>query len=157
MGLVSSPPKSLDLVIEPFRKEKVAAFVPINHPLAKKCRLTLSDLMRNPLIIRGGGAGKTRIEDALRQLEISGFKLDIAMRCESPQAVKAAVREKMGLGIIYRELVESDARNGQFKLLRLPPLNMDTTSYIIYKKDNPLSANARSFLALLRKERNKCK
>jgi len=157
IGLVSNLPKSYDLIIEPFRREKVIAFVPINHPLAKKRRLSLADLMRNPLIIRGGSAGKTRIEEALRQLEISGFKPDIAMRCESPQAVKAAVKKKMGLGIIYRELVEPDARNGQFKILRLPPLNLDTTSYIIYKKDKPLSAKARSFLALLHKERNKHK
>ena len=157
IGVVSSRPKSLDLVIEPFRREKVIAFVPINHTLAKKRKLTLSDLMRNPLIIRGGSVGKTRMEETLRQLEISGFKPDIAMRCESPQAVKAAVKKKMGLGIIFRELVESDARNGQFKLLKLPPLNLDTTSFIIYKKDKPLSANARSFLTILRKERNKSK
>ena len=99
IGLVSGPPKSPYILSEPFRKEKMVPFVAVSHPMAKRPILTMSDLSETPLIIRGNGMGKSTAEEILEQLEDRGLKLNIVMRCESPQAVKAAVRKKMGVGM----------------------------------------------------------
>ena len=77
------------------------------------------------------------------------------MRCESPDAVKMAVKKKMGVGILFKNVVEADVRRGDFKIIKIPGLNLIGESYIIYPKDRPLSPNAQEFLALLRQSRRK--
>ncbi len=77
------------------------------------------------------------------------------MRCESPDAVKMAVKKKMGVGILFKSVVEADVRRGDFKIIKMPGLNLIGKSYIIYHKDRPLSPNAQEFLALLRQSRRK--
>jgi DNA-binding transcriptional LysR family regulator len=69
---------------------------------------------------------------------------------ETPEAVKAAVKRGIGLGILYRDLVETDIRTGDLTIIRVPGLKMDIDSYIIYHREKVLSAHAKDFLALLR-------
>ncbi len=35
------------------------------------------------------------------------------MRCDSPQAVKEAVRQNLGLGILFKTAVAADIRRGE--------------------------------------------
>lgn len=132
------------------------AFVLPNDPLAKRSSLTLSDLARTPLVIRGereGGMSTT--EEILREIENQGSGVRIAVRCESPGAVKAAVRKRMGLGLLFEELVTHDAKRGDFKILKIKGLNLVSQSCIVYHKKRPLSPDARDFLDLMRRRRQK--
>jgi DNA-binding transcriptional LysR family regulator len=52
VALLNHRPKSANLVSQAYRREKLVAFAPANHPLAKKRQLTLRELARAPLIIR---------------------------------------------------------------------------------------------------------
>ena len=74
---------------------------------------------------------------------------------ESPEAAKVAVMKKMGLGFLYWELLKSDVKNGIFKTISIPDLNLKFTTFILYRRDRPLSADAQNFLALLRQRRRK--
>jgi len=72
------------------------------------------------------------------------------MHCETAEAVKAAVKRRMGFGILYRDLVQADIQRGDLRIIRVPGLEMHTDSFIIYPKQKPLSSDAKDFLALLR-------
>ena len=61
----------------------------------------------------------------------------------------------MGLGFLYWELLKSDVQNGLFKTISIPDLNFKFTTFILYRRDKPLSANAQDFLALLCQRRHK--
>jgi DNA-binding transcriptional LysR family regulator len=150
IGVINQPARSPGLVSEPFRREKIAAFAPPNHPLTRKQKLSFRDLMGNPLIIRDamGGVGST--ERMLRQYE-PNLRPNIVLRCQSPDAVKTAVRKKMGIGLLFESTVALEIQSGDFKKLRLSDAKLEGMSYIIYKKGHPLSANGRDFLNLLRK------
>jgi DNA-binding transcriptional LysR family regulator len=156
IAAVSNPPQSPDLVTEPFRQEKLLAFSSPNHPLAKRGSLAISDLARIPLVIRGESEGDmTATEEILREIQNQGVEIKIAMRCDSYEAVKAAVRHHMGVGLLFEGLVMHDAKRGDFKILKIKGLNLVGQSFIIYHKEKPLSQNARDFLELLRKRRPK--
>ena len=103
--------------------------------------------MRVPIFIRGG---KGTTEGILRQLRDHGFDPGVAIRCDSPRGVKTAVQSKMGLGILYKDIVEPEIRRGDFKVIKLPGLNLEGESFIVFHRDKPLSANAGDFLALMR-------
>jgi DNA-binding transcriptional LysR family regulator len=107
--------------------------------------------MGNPLIIRDamGGVGST--ERMLRQYE-PNLRPNIVLRCQSPDAVKTAVRKKMGIGLLFESTVALEIQSGDLKKLRLSDVSLEATSYIIYRKGHPLSANGRDFLNLLRQD-----
>jgi len=155
IALVRHASSSPHIVSEPYRRERILPFISAKHPLARKGRLTLSELGAVPLITRGINTSSNRVDETVRQLESRGLKPNIVMRCESPQAAKIAVSKKMGLGFLYWDLLKSDVRNGLFKTIDLPELNLEFTTFILYRRDKPLSSDAQEFLALLRQRRHK--
>lgn len=55
----------------------------------------------------------------------------------------------MGTGFLYADLIKLDVQRGDFKLLKVKGLELNSQSFIIYHKERPLSENAREFLVLL--------
>jgi DNA-binding transcriptional LysR family regulator len=154
IGLIIDAPFSPTLVREPYRREKLIAFVPPGHPLAHKKRLNLTELGQTPLVIRGGAEYQNQIETILAHLESRGLEPTIGLRCDSPEAVKTAVAERMGVGILCRDLVEPQIRTGDFKKIELPDLGLEVQNFVVYSRERPLSAPARAFLKLLYRHRN---
>jgi DNA-binding transcriptional LysR family regulator len=115
--------------------------------LTKKQKITTEDLANTPLIVREGQGTTQRV---LTLLEARSLKLNVALRCASPDAVKAAVRRKMGIGILFHHLIEDDVRRKEFKIIRVVGLpRASGNSYIVYNKTKPLSRPATAFLAIL--------
>src|SRR5439155_20728959 len=90
----------------------------------------------------------------LTALRKQGYKLNIAMQCELPEAIKTAVSKKLGVGILFQDAVKEGLASGAFKKVRVSGLPMEGTSYIVYHKQRPLSANGEVFLHLLRQWRD---
>lgn len=155
IAVVTNPSRSPSLICEPCRQEQVVIFASRRHPLGKREKLTLAELAQAPLVIKKGNAGEPSMaEQILKQVEKRGLKLNIIMRCDSPEAVKAAVKTGIGLGVSYRDILEPDIR-GNLKVIKVPELKTQVNSFIIYHKDRPLSPSAQKFLTLLRERSQK--
>jgi len=155
IAVVTNPTPSQFLVVEPYRNEPLVAFVSPTHPLARKKKLPLKDLIRIPLVIRDGKGGHGPTEQILKDLRKNGVSSEIAMRCDSPHAVKEAVRQNLGMGILFNSTVAADIRKGEFKKINLIGLELVGKSYIVYHKHKPLTPSAQAFLELLRQEKLK--
>jgi DNA-binding transcriptional LysR family regulator len=155
LAVVSRRPRSPHLAAEPCREEKFVAFARPNHPLGKKRVVSLPQLLCSPLVIRGGGKrNRGTTESLLNDLD-PAMRPNVVMRAESPVALKAAVQNGIGVGILLEDLVYADVRDGKFKALRVVPgANFESRSFLIYHSERPLSSNAQDFLALLRAWRN---
>jgi DNA-binding transcriptional LysR family regulator len=147
IAIMHSPSESSDFQMEHFAADDLTFFAHPMHPLSRKKKLVLQDLSQTPLIVR---EGKGATEKMLKQLTSGGMTVNVALRCVSPDAVKAAVRKKMGLGILFYNLIEEDIRRKDLKTLKFPDLpKLVGNSYIVYRKNKPLSCAANDFLALL--------
>jgi hypothetical protein len=74
------------------------------------------------------------------------------MECESVEDVKVATIKGLGVGVAYRDHVESDIRTGNVKILKIHGLESAATqSFILYQKDRPLSLNAQHFVQLAKR------
>jgi DNA-binding transcriptional LysR family regulator len=145
---------SADLVSEPFLQEKVVLFVRSNHRLANKAQLTAGDLLKEPFVLRGGlGASGVTVR-AIEKLR-DGAAVKIGMYCDGPAAIKAAVRQKLGVGVVLAYAIRAEVASGEFKILKIPGLDFAGQSYIVYSKRRPLSSIAQEFLEMLRAEREK--
>ena len=152
VALVQNPSKSSDFHLEHFAVDHLVFFAHPAHPLAKKKRLNLRDISETPLIIREG-RGST--EKLLRQLRSRGVKINVIVRCLSPDAVKSVVRQQTGIGILFCELIIDDIERNNLEVL---PFNgvpkLAGHSYIVFSRKKPLSSAAEKFVALLRSRKN---
>jgi DNA-binding transcriptional LysR family regulator len=137
------------IVSEQFFAAEVAAVVAAGSPLRGPSTITLKELSAIPVITKVGRRICNQIE---RQLNL---KLNIVLECESVEAVKAAVMAGIGMGFQYRDAIESDLRSGHLKDISIPVLKkLRVNWYILRRKDNRLSDNAKDFLVLLRSSVN---
>jgi hypothetical protein len=155
IALVTGRPTSSNLIVEPYRKEELIAFVARNHPLASKRELSLSDFARVPLVIHGRKNSSNTVVSILQDLKRKGVEPVVAVRSESPDAVKTAVREKIGMGILYQDVLRRDLGRGEFISVKLSGLKLEAESFVIWHSDKPLSSAALGFLRLLRWWRTK--
>jgi DNA-binding transcriptional LysR family regulator len=147
-ALLNELPANPDFASEPFRKEKLVVFAAPSHPLARKKGLNLSDLRQAALVTTGMASA---VDKMLNHLVHEGLGAKIAIQCGSPASVKILVKNKIGLGILFQDMLIQETRNKLFKILEIPGLALTVQSYIVYYKDRPLSLPAKDFLALLRK------
>lgn len=155
LAVSAREPRSAELVCEPFQKQPIALFVLATHRLAKKATVELADLLKEPLILRGGPGGKGVMDQAVKALRDAGEDVKIAMYCDGPTAIKAAVRQKMGVGMVLADSIRSELVSGEFKTLKVPGLELVGQSYLVYSKKRPLSQIAQEFLEALRAEQER--
>jgi DNA-binding transcriptional LysR family regulator len=148
IAVITNSTGSPRLVYEPCRQEELVFFASVEHPFAKRKSLTVAELANAPLVVFKKGRLRA-FEKVLKQIESHGLTWNVAMYCESSEALKAAVKARMGLGILYRDLVQPELNRREFKVIQVQGLVTQSESYIIYHKEKPLSANAKQFLALL--------
>ena len=86
----------------------------------------------------------------LEELRGRGYNPKVVLECESPESLKMAVKQRLGIGILYDEIVKEDIHKGIFKAVSIPGLSHKATSYLIYHRERPLSPSAEAFLTLLR-------
>jgi DNA-binding transcriptional LysR family regulator len=114
----------------------------------------LAELVQQPLILKERSESKTR--ELLKQIEQRDFELNVFMECESAEAVKLAAMKGLGVGVLYRDHLNTEVRRGDLKIVKISDLKrIDSKSFILYKVDRPLSPNAQEFLGLLRPPQHK--
>ena len=156
IAIASNPKAGSALQMEPFLSNRLCALVHAKHPLAKREAISVTELAKTPLVIRAGKGSSGRTELVLRKLRQTCGKPNIAFRCGSPEALKTAVRQGAGVGILVDDGVQDDLRK-DFKILKIQGVDLETKSYILYVKKKPLSKTAEAFLTVLRAWRTKYK
>jgi DNA-binding transcriptional LysR family regulator len=148
IAVITHPSYSHQVALEPFRQHEMTAFVPpVGSTVARS--VTLEDLAKLPLVVRSGG-------NTVQELQRRGYKLSIAAQCEASEAVKAAVKGGLGVGLLNRDSIERDLMNGDLREIRVPGLEeIKVQSFIIYDKRRPLSAIAQDFRQLLLENRTR--
>jgi DNA-binding transcriptional LysR family regulator len=154
--IVSQSANSAILHSEPFVPMKITAFTVKKHPLAKKPKVSITELANSPLIIRGGKHHPGTTDSILEAIQKkTDVRFNIIMRCESPESLKTAVSELMTVGVVNHDAIKHAIERGGFKELRVDGVTMETQSYIVYHSERELSRDASEFIQLLRHWRDK--
>jgi DNA-binding transcriptional LysR family regulator len=155
IGISSNPSHSDELGCQRIQKQRLVFFVSRHHPLSRKSKVTLAEILVAPLIIRDGRSGHGTTIRALKELKARGLEFNIKTRCEEPYAIKAAVRKNLGIGIVFEDAVKTETASGEFKILAGHGLRMEAWNFVIYPQRRPLSPIAEEFLRLVRSVREK--
>jgi DNA-binding transcriptional LysR family regulator len=146
LALTSAPPRNPELTSEPCMTLRVIAFAAKDYYIPSD----QNSMAKLPLIIRGGGTQYGTTDALLSTLRNEGLNPKVVLRCESPDAIKMAVKQKLGIGVVFEEVVKEEIARGLFKRMRIPGFPAEAMAYVIYHKHRSLSPSAEAFLRLVR-------
>lgn len=92
----------------PLRRQRLMVFAPRGHPLAARTSVRLADLQGQAFVVREVGSTTRRVfEEGLRA---AGVTVRVAVEMGSREAVREAVAQGLGLGVVADTAYVGDAR-----------------------------------------------
>lgn len=145
-ALIAGPCDDPRLTSLPLIRDHLLAVLPPGHRLSDKRAVGIPDLREDPMILREPGSATRRlIEQAFKA---HGLDVTASMELESNEAIKSAIADGIGVGIMARAAVAEELATG--RLIGRPlrePLTLDF--FLIYHRDRTLSPVVAALLALL--------
>lgn len=139
-----------DFHFESLVRDPVCAIMPLDHPLAKRRRITISDLAGHALVLFAGTGAATlrrQIDDAA---EASGTRLSVRYEVQQPPTVAAFVAMGLGVGLIPRVAVPP----AEAPRLRITPISEPALVRqlgLITVKGKAMGASAAALAAQIRR------
>ncbi len=155
LTVMMMPPDNLALERQAFQRNPLVIIAPVGHPKEKRA-ITLHDLVGERWLMREPGSG-TRMA-AEQYFHDAGFKANVVMSLGSNEAIKHAVAAGLGIGIISDVAIHPPLASPGIEVITtagLTVLQVDGFPLIrhwsvVWRKDYPLSAAARSFIEYLK-------
>ncbi|MFM9277003.1 LysR family transcriptional regulator [Paenibacillus jiagnxiensis] len=149
LGIISYQPAELEAVassmqIEPLLIDELVACMPIDHPLAERSSVTLSELLHEPLVLfKKGYYQRKLLEEASNY---SGIPLHITFTSNQLSLIRSLVIEGLGITLFLRMVTHADKR------VRSIPLNPPVYIHlgIGHKKDTYISIASRAFIDFMK-------
>jgi LysR family transcriptional regulator, transcriptional activator of the cysJI operon len=153
IALVNNVIRSPQLIVEHFSDEEIVAITSVHSPFANNSKITVREFASLPLVVREGKHDPNQLGSSFYKLKKMGLNPNIVMRCGSFAAVKSAVENGIGVGLLSRDHLNSVGSPRTLKVLKIPELQMKLERVIVYRKDGSLSPIATEFLELIRRSR----
>jgi LysR family transcriptional regulator, low CO2-responsive transcriptional regulator len=145
-GLIAGPYAHPHIAAVPLIRDRVLVVLPSGHRLGRKPVVTIEDLHRYPVILREPGSATRRLIE--RAFQSEGLDVTPAMELESNEAIKSAVADGIGVGLLAQAAVAQEIASGRLVARPLrDPLYLDF--FLVYHRDRTVSPVVAAFLALL--------
>jgi DNA-binding transcriptional LysR family regulator len=141
----SDRPDHAMLAVAPLARGRLKCIVPDSHPLARRTRVTAAEIVKHPLIGVDVNDPYGRIMAAIFTRQSLSYEVTIRARFGS--TVCALVSQGLGIAIIDEFTLAAD----QWPWIRALDIVESTVfqTYVVHRKDVPLSSHAGRFTALL--------
>jgi len=151
LGLVEGEVTRQKMVVEKLITDELLLIVPPNHPWAKKKEVAISEITKEPFILREGGSGTRQIiEKFFARHGISPNDMKISMVLGSTEAIKSAVENGLGISMLSRWAVRKEGKYGTLNLLRIKEEKMLREFSLVVNKNAVLSRSVEEFLLYLK-------
>lgn len=144
VGCIEGPLAHADIERLAWREDELKVCVRADHPLARRRRLRVEDLLGQRWILReSGSATRSIFEDASR--DVLG-PLDIALELGQSEAIKQAVIAGLGVACLPGVAVAEAVAAGKLVALRVPFLALRRTLALVVHRARYRSATLHAFL-----------
>ncbi len=135
------------LVTMPCYEWQHALVMPASHPLAQAERITLEDLVREPLVsYHPSFSGRTRVDQAFATRKL---KPNIVLEAIDADVIKTYVRLGLGIGIVSEIAVRDDPPGGDLVSRPLGHLFGQSVTRVAFKRGAYLRSFVYSFAEML--------
>ena len=108
IGALGEVPVDDRLLVIPLRADPMVAFVRKDHKWAKRRKISLVELSREPLVLREAGSAARRITD--QELACLNIEPTFVLNVEGREASREAVAAGLGVGIVSQPEFGHDER-----------------------------------------------
>jgi DNA-binding transcriptional LysR family regulator len=156
-GIIGAKLNHPSLLYEKYKEDEIIVVAPSDHPLSRKKRVNLQELLKEPWIIREEGSGtQIAVEKALRKKGKSLKQFNVVMEMGSTSSVKEGVKAKLGLAFISKRATEEEVSQGflsQIDVEGIEPISRQI--YIVSHPGRTLSPIGMEFLRFLKRKKEK--
>ncbi|GGG12293.1 LysR family transcriptional regulator [Paenibacillus albidus] len=138
-----------DLIVHPLVRDELVLIFDPEHPLAQMDEITPGLLAMYPFVSHEEGSISRKLID--RWAEGNGIKLEVSLEVSGSEALKAAVRYRMGYGMIAEASIQSDLAEGKLKSRPIPNWVPERYIYAVRHRNKLVSPALRMFWQLLEK------
>lgn len=153
LGFIGMSCEDSDFCCQPFCKDRMVLITPVNeHFLSYKQQkeAALTELLREPLILREKGSGSTKMADNfLAHSGIAEDELQIIARVNDQEAIKNLVASGMGISIISEKAAHNFLQEKRLLAFELPQDFSERSLYLIYRQNYLLPSYVKEFLSFI--------
>jgi DNA-binding transcriptional LysR family regulator len=151
-GVIGAKLNHPSLHYERYAEDRIIVVAPSDHPAARRRRISLEELLKEPWIIREEGSGtRIAVEKTLRSKGKSLKQFNVVIEMGSTSSVKEGVKAELGLAFISERAAEGEVRQGSLSRIDVAGLDPITRQiYIVSHRRRTLSPVGMEFLRFLK-------
>jgi DNA-binding transcriptional LysR family regulator len=149
-GIVSLPVPDKRLTIVPIHREELIVITPPHHPLAKRAKATVAEVLEYPLLLPKVGRTRDALETLFHERRLKPI---ISMELDSSELLKRFVAADVGIGFIPRSHVAEDLQAKALAALTLADAGIQRDLALVFRKDKALSRAALAFIDIAVKQK----
>ena len=152
IGFVGSREETKRIAHKPFLEDSIIFIAPLDFPEL----IDVRDLAKYPLLVREPGSGTRKcFEAALLKRQLKPEDLRVVGELGDTEAIKAAVREGMGISYISNRAVREELDRGLLRALSVKGFpGVKRSFYVITKKGRSTSPQTEALLRIVNKWRH---
>jgi DNA-binding transcriptional LysR family regulator len=156
-GIIGAKLNHPSLHYEKYEVDEIIVVAPPDHPLVRKKRVNVEELLKEPWIIREDGSGtQMAVERALRRKGKSLKQFNVVMEMGSTSSVKGGVKAKLGLAFLSQRATGEELDQGSLSQIDVEGIEPIVRQiYIIYHRGRTLSPVGMEFLRFLKRKKEK--
>jgi len=156
-GIIGAKLSHPSLHYEKYEEDEIIVVGPSDHPLTRKKRVNVDELLKEPWIIREEGSGtRIAVEKALRRKGKNLKQFNVVIEMGSTSSVKEGVKAKLGLAFISGRATEGEVHQGAFSRIDVEGLEpISRQIYIVSHRRRTLSPMGMEFLRFLRRKKER--
>jgi len=147
LGFVGLHPTGGALQVESIADDEIVCFGPDDHSLSTRKRVTPKSLEDQTWVVREKGSATRQLFE--QWLNNTGAAMHKTIELDSPEAIKALVREGVGISFISILGITEELRRGQLKRINLPRPRLTRPIYLVRHPDKHISPVIAALLSLL--------
>lgn len=144
VGLLLHPVNDARVHCVPFRRQQLVVFAPAGHALAARPRLVLRDLESQEFVLRETGSRTRQVFEA--GLAAAGVRIRCSVGMGSREAVREAVAQGLGLGVVAQTAFVPDPRLAP---LAIEDMQLFTHAHVICLQERKGASLIASFLKIV--------
>lgn len=143
LAIMGTPPREFRTNAARFARHPMGFVASPGHPLLKKKKVTLADVVGANLLVRERGSGtRTAVEKLFKE---AGHPLNFGSEVSSNEAIKRMVAAGLGLGFLSVHACALEFEAGLIRLLPMQGNPVEADWHIMHLADHPIAKVAAAF------------
>ena len=143
LAIMGTPPREFRINAARFAHHPMAFVASPRHPLMKKKRVTIEDVVQANLLVRERGSGtRTTVE---RVFKDAGHTLHFGSEVSSNEAIKSMVAAGLGVGFVSVHACALEFEAGLIDILPMKESPVEGSWHVMHLVDQPLPRIAAAF------------